>query len=137
MAQQAAFGTQFQIDNGGTYTTVAYVRDISGPSFSMDTVETSNHGSTSGWRTFVPGLIDGGEVSLDLLFDPSTATQMNSTGLLSELIGRTVEGFKIIWPDAATFTFDGLVTAFEPGAPFEDALTGSVTVKVTGAITIA
>ena len=137
MAQQAAFGTQFQIDNGGSYTTVAYVRDISGPSFSMDTVETSSHGSSGGWRTFVPGLIDGGEVSLDLLFDPSEATHMNSTGLLSELTGRTIEGFKIIWPDSITFTFNGLVTGFEPGAPFEDALTGSATIKVTGAITIA
>ena len=137
MAQQAAFGTLFQIDDGGTYTTVAYVQNISGPSFSMDTVETSNHSSTSGWRTFVPGLIDGGEVTLDLLFDPSAATQMNSTGLLSELTGRTIEGFRIIWPNLVEFAFDGLVTAFEPGAPFEDALTGSATIKVTGAITIA
>jgi predicted secreted protein len=104
---------------------------------SLDTVETSYHGSASGWRTFVPGLIDGGEVTLDLLFDPSEATQMNSTGLLSELTGRSVEGFKVIWPDASTFSFDGLVTRFEPGAPFEGALTGSATIKVTGAITFA
>lgn len=137
MAQQSAFGTILAIDNGGSYSDVAYVRDISGPNLSLDTIETTHHASTGGWREFIPGLLDGGEVTLDLFIDLSQATQDNSTGLLSELTGRTVEGFRITWPDASTATFNALVTSWEPGAVVDDALTGSSTLKITGAVTFA
>lgn len=136
MAQQAAFGTLLEIDNAG-YSTVAYVRDISGPNLSMDTIETTNHSSSSGWRTYVAGLIDGGEISANIAWDPGAATHGNSTGLLSELTGRTIEGFRVTWPDTSTFTFDGLVTGFEPGAPHDGLLTADVRIKVTGAVTVA
>lgn len=137
MAQQAAFGTLIAIDNGGSYGTIAYVRDIGGPNISLDTIEVTTHSSTGGWREFIAGLLDGGEVSLDLFIDLSQATQGNSTGLLSELTGRTVEGFRITWPDASTATFNALVTNWEPGAVVDGALSGSVTLKITGAVTFA
>lgn len=137
MAKQHAFGTTLEIDNGGSYSTVAYVRDISGPSLSLDATETTTHDSSNAWREFVGGLIDGGEVSLDLVYDPAEATHANSTGLLSELTGRTVEGFRVTWPDTSTATFNALVTGFEPGAPVDDLLSASATLKVTGAVTFA
>lgn len=137
MAQQSAFGTILAIDNGGSYSDVAFVRDISGPNLSLDTIEVTHHASTGGWREYIAGLLDGGEVTLDLFIDLSQATQGNSTGLLSELTGRTVEGFRITWPDASTATFNALVTSWEPGAVIDGALTGSSTLKITGAVTFA
>lgn len=137
MAQQAAFGTTIAIDNGGSYSTIAYVRDVGGPNISLDTIEVTTHSSTGGWREFIPGLLDGGEVTLDLFIDLSQATQGNSTGLLSELTGRTVEGFRITWPDASTATFNAIVTSWEPGAVVDSALSGNVTLKITGAVTFA
>lgn len=137
MAQQAAFGTIIAIDNGGSYSTVAFVRDVSGPNLSLDSIEVTTHASTGGWREFIPGLLDGGEVSLDLFIDLGEATQGNSTGILSEITGRTVEGFRITWPDSTTATFNALVTSWQPGAVVDGALTGSVTLKVTGAVTFA
>lgn len=137
MAQQAAFGTLISIDNGGSYSNIAFVRDVSGPNLSLDTIEVTHHASTGGWREFIAGLLDGGEVSLDLFIDLSQATQANSTGLLSELTGRSVEGFKITWPDASNATFNALVTNWDPGAVVDGALQGSVTLKITGAVTFA
>lgn len=136
MAQQAAFGTLAKIDNSGL-STIAFVRDVSGPNLSLDAIETTTHSSTGGWRTFIGGLIDGGEVTLDLFLDLSQATQGNSSGLLSELTGRTVEGFQVAWPDASTATFDALVTGWNPGAVVDGALTGNVTLKITGPVTFA
>lgn len=137
MAQRAAFGTIIAIDNGGSYSTVAFVRDVSGPNLSLDPIEVTTHASSGGWREFIPGLLDGGEVSLDLFIDLGEATQANSTGILSEITGRTVEGFRITWPDSSTATFNALVTSWQPGAVVDGALTGSVTLKVTGAVTFA
>lgn len=137
MAQNAAFGTIIAIDNGGTYSTVAFVRDVSGPNLSLDTIEVTTHASTGGWREFIPGLLDGGDVTLDLFLDVASATQGNSTGILSEITGRTVEGFRITWPDASTAVFNALVTSWQPGAVVDGAMTGSVTLKVTGAVTFA
>ena len=137
MAQQHAFGTTLEIDNGGSYSEVAYVRSVDGPNMSLETVDSTHHGSTSGFRTYVAGLADAGEVSAEILFDPSNATHMNSTGLLSELVGRTSEGFKITWPDATTATFTAFVTAFSPSSPYEGMLTADVTLKLTGTVTFA
>ena len=137
MGQQAAFGTLLQIDNSGVYTTIAFVQDISGPGISMDVIETTSHEQADAWRTFVPGLINGGEVSAKIAYDPGNATQGNATGVLSELTGRTTEGFKIIWPDEKTYTFDALVTGFEPSAPYDGLLGADISLKVTGAITFA
>lgn len=137
MAQQSAFGTIIAIDNAGSYSGIAFVRDVGGPSLSLDTIDVTTHASTGGWREFIPGLLDGGEVTLDIFIDLSQATQGNSTGLLSEITGRTVEGFRITWPDATTATFNALVTSWEPGAVVDGALQGSVTLKITGAVTFA
>jgi len=137
MPQQAAFGTIIAIDNAGTYSTIAFVRDVGGPSLSLDTIEITTHSSAGGWREFTPGLLDGGEVTLDLFLDTASATQGNTTGLLSEITGRTVEGFRITWPDATTAVFNAIVTSWEPGAVVDGALTGSVTLKITGAVTFA
>ena len=50
--------------------TPAEIRGISGPSFSVTDVQTSHMGSTSMLHQFIPGMMDLGEVTFDLIFDP-------------------------------------------------------------------
>ena len=134
MAQNTAFNTIIAIDNGGSYSPIAFVRDVSGPNLSLDTIEVTTHGSTGGWREFIPGLLDGGDVTLDLFLDTTQATQGNSTGILNEITGRTVEGFRITWPDSTIATFNAIVTSWQPGAVVDGAMTASVTLKITGQV---
>lgn len=112
-------------------TTIAQVRDITGPGLSLDTLDVTTHDSTDAWREFVGGLKDGGEVSLELVWDPDNASQ---TLLRTDLDGRTISSWSITFvdPTPAVVTFNALVTAFDPSAPVEDELTVSATLKVTG-----
>ena len=143
MTAMAAFGTTLGIGDGGgpeTFTTIAQVRTSSGPGLSADTIEVSHHESTGGWRTFVAGMKDGGEVGLDLLFDPVAATHKDASGGLLDLLDSGAENnFELTFSDTAstTWTFAGLVTGFEPTAPYDGELTASVSIKVTGQPTLA
>lgn len=143
MSEIAAKGTQFQIGDGGgpeTFTTIAQVRDITGPGLSVDTIDTSHHATTNGWRTKLAGLKDGGDVGLELLFDPAETTHGDvSGGLLDDMNAGTLRNFKIIFPDTGATEWDiaGIVTGFEPSAPHDGALTASVTIAVSGQPTLA
>ena len=75
-----------------------------------------------------------------LIFDPADATQDDTgpDGLLSLFDNQLENGFQIVFPiSGVIWRFAGLVSAYEPGAPFDEALTASVTVKVTGQPTFA
>jgi predicted secreted protein len=142
MAALSAFGTFLKIGNGGgpeTFTTISYVRDISGPSLEMEALETTNHSSTSGWRTFIGGLLTGGEVTLEILYDPDDATHNATAGLINDMENRTVRNFQLVFtdPTPTTWSFAALVTGFEPSAPYDDLLTASVTLTVSGVPTLA
>ena len=136
MANYAAYGSLLKI-NG---TTVAGVTNISGPGLTLETIDVTNHSSTSGWREHVGGLKDGGEVSLDIVYDPAEATHMNASGgLLYELDQGTSESFSLTFSDtgATVWSFTAFVTSFEPSGAVADGLTAAVTLKITGVPTLA
>jgi predicted secreted protein len=136
------FGIQFLIGDGGTpsesFTAVAEVQDCVPPTFSKEAIDVTHHGSTDGWREFLSGLKDGGEVTLTLGWLPQNATHDDSTGLLSHLYGDDVNNYQIILPDTdeTTFTFAAVVTGFEGASPLDAAMTADVTLKVSGKPTI-
>lgn len=135
---QDAFGTQFKVGDGAAteaFTAVAEVHNISGPSLSRDSIETTHHGSTGGFREYLPGLRDGGEVTIDLNWDHGNATH---AGLYTQIDSGTDNGnFQVEFPDATVFEFSGHVTSFDVTAPIDDRLTASVTFKVSGQPSLA
>lgn len=140
MGKFDAYGTILQIgDGGGTevFANVASIRTISGPGLSLDTVDVTTHDSPSAFREFVATLLDAGEVTLELVWDPDTATHV---ALRADLAARVdARNFKVIFPDATntTWLFAAIVTAYQPSAPVDGDLTASVTLKVDGAPTLA
>lgn len=131
MAKYAAFGSILK--RGAT--AVAQVRSISGGSLSLDTVDVTTHDSAGGWREFVATLIDAGEVSVEIVFDPDNATH---TSLRTDLVARTATTYSITFTDTtpAVWTFSAFVTAFEPSAAVDGELSATVTLKITGAVTV-
>lgn len=132
MAKMDAFGTVLKRSGA----VVAAVRNLSGPSISLDTSDVTTHDSAGGWREFIATLIDAGEVTLELVWDPDNASHNNVRG---DLVARTSQTYSIEWPDVspAVFTFVAFVTAFQPEAPVDGELSASVTLKITGAVTFA
>ncbi len=137
-----AFGTLLKIGDGGepeNFTTIAQVTDIGGPELSLETLETTNHSSADGWREYIGGLLDGGEVNLSLNFIPTESTHNASTGLIKDMVDRVVRNFQMVFPDTGntTWSFAALVTSFSPAAPIDEKLSAEVTLKVTGKPTLA
>lgn len=128
------FGTLLKVgDGGGTevFTTLAEVTNISGPSLSTDTIEVTHMESPNSAREYIAGLKDGGEVSFDLNFIADDTTQ---AAFITDWSNRTKRNFKIVWTDdsATTWSFTGIVTAFEPSASVDDKVSASATIKLTG-----
>ena len=124
-----AFGTKFKRDD----TVIAKVVSIDGPSMEREEIEVTAHDSEDGFREFVPGLADAGEISLELRFIPTDASHL---GLLSDFEDGTEKNYKLEFPDETEWSFDGFPTSFEPTAEMEDVLSASVTIKLTGKPTL-
>lgn len=129
----SSFGAVLNVDITATMTLIAGVRDISGPSAGLSTVDATAHDSANRWREFVPGLLDGGEVSFEIVYDPGAATHTTLSGALT---GATEESFELVLQDTSStkYEFSGYVTGFETGNPVEGYLSANVTIKVSGEI---
>jgi hypothetical protein len=110
---------------------IAGLTSIGGLELSADTIETTTLG-TSGWRTFMQGLKDGGEVSLSGYFDTSDTGQ---NAIYNAFTAGTAQTFAIIFPSTlgAEWDFTGIVTGITTGAELEDLVSFEATVKVSGA----
>lgn len=130
------YGTLFKIGNGAApevFTTVAEVTAITPPNMSRDAIDASHELSPEGWREFIGGLKDGGEVSIELNFVPGSATTI---ALMAE-IAADAGNKQIVFTTNEIFSFRALCTAFEPDAPLDDKMTATATYKVTGQPTLA
>jgi len=116
--------------------TIAEVNSIVGPKMSLDTIDSSNLLSPNNFKEFIGGMLDGGEVTIEGSFYPGDTN--GQIGLTVDMLARTVQDFTITFPTSTgtTWTFKGLVTAFETGAVKDDRLTFSATIKVTAKPTL-
>jgi len=131
-----AYGSEFQIDT----TKVGEIIDINGPSMSHDAIDTTatDGSSGDGYRTFLPGWRDAGEVSITANWVPVLATQAGTSGLLSKFEDiDTVQAFKIKTADdgssgTVTISFNGIVTDFSVSMPMEEQAQLECTIKISG-----
>lgn len=132
MAEHIAKGTILSKSSGGggSYVDIAAIMNITPPNQQRDALETTKHNDADRFRTFIPGLVDPGEVSLVVLYDPSDATH----GFQAELGSATVASYRITFPTtvAYTLTFDAFLTSFEPTGEVDGLLTANVTYKISG-----
>lgn len=135
MAKYASFG--IALKKGGTE--YANVTNIAGPGLSLDVEDVTSHDSTAAWEEVVGTILRSGEISLDIVYDPAHATHKYAAGgLLYDLVQRTEIALTLVFPDdgATTWSFNALVTGFEPGAPVAAGLTATVKLKISGQPTL-
>ncbi len=127
------FGTLLQVGNGaGTYTTLAEVKDMTGPNLQHDTEEVTHHQSPGRFKEFIATLIDGGEVTFSMNYIMQNATQSISSGLSKDMIEHTLRNIKIVFPDVGSteWILPCFVTGWEPSMPVGSVFDCSVTLKV-------
>ena len=134
MAKYAGYDALLKVKQSSTYTTIAQVRDVSGPSLKQEATEVTERGGNK-WREFVGGLKDGGEVSLDVLFDPALPTHGPGAapGLVYMLQNGILGDFQLVFAGGASCTFFALVTGVEPKTPMAGAQTADAKLKISGA----
>lgn len=116
-------------------TDVGELTSIGGLELSADTIDTTNLSSDGGYREFIGGFKDGGEVSVSGYFAPDDAGQ---AAMYAAYESGAVQACKIVFPTSlgASWEFNAVVTGFSTGADLEDALSFEGTLKVSGKPTL-
>lgn len=127
-----ALGTTFKIGTNA----VAELIEIGGVDMSADTIDVTTLSSTDGYRQFVQGLKDAGEVSLSGFFKPDDTN--GQAELLDLFDSGDVTAMSIVFPTSLgyTWSFSAIVTGYVTGAALEDAVTFEATLKISGKPTL-
>ena len=127
------YGATFAIGDGGgpeTFTALAEVTNITLPNYTRDAVDVTHMTSDDTFREYIAGLMDGGEVQIELNFVPS------ASDVLIAAIVAGLQNYQIT-VNSITFTFAAVMTDYAPSAPNDDKLSASATFKVSGKPTLA
>jgi hypothetical protein len=121
-----AYQMTFGIWNGASYTNVAEVTNINPPQYTRDSIDATHHASPNGYREYIAGMMDAGEVTLEMNYVPSASDQIITA--LQAGVGQ----FRITHSSGVTVTFSAVVTAFSPETPLDGKMVASATLKVSG-----
>ena len=132
---QTGVGTQFRRWNSttGIWEKLADIKNISGPTMSRATHDSTTLDTTGGYSTFIAGLRDAGTISLTMNFNRNSYELMKN-----DFESDTIQNYEIVLPDAenTTLEFEGLVTEVPLDIPTTDLMTASVTIKISGPVTL-
>ena len=107
----------------------AEILDVTPPGVSRESIQTSDMSTTVAHRFIPTKLVDWGDMSVELQFDPGDDPPIdNDPEEVIITFGNSA---------ATTWTFQGFLTGYEPSAPLEDKMTATATIKVDGDVTVA
>ena len=130
MAKYAANGATITV--GGT--AISNVVSFGVPSDSSDEIDVSDHASNR--RSYVAGMVDSDDMTIELVYDPADAGQI----ALRDGVGDAALAFIITLSGPTAnhiHTFNALVKGFEIDLPADGAITASCSIKRTGADVIS
>lgn len=115
------------------FTTIANVTGVDGPSKENPEIDVTDLSSTA--KEFIPGLVDNGEITLNLNFDVSNTTH---DAVLDDLDAGTSRNYKITFANVSpsiAWTFNAFPRSFPVTAGVDQAATGTLTLRINGAVT--
>lgn len=129
-----AYGSSLSLDG----VPVAEITELTPPQMARDEIDVTSHSSGDGYREFISGLRDGGEVTFKANWLPTNTSHDGTTGLLASFNDNINHTWVVTLPGSlASVTFSGFLTAFEPDLPLEEQGQLSGTIKVSGKPTVA
>lgn len=136
MTQAAiGYGTLFKIRTStgpDVFTTIGEQASVTPFGIAVDSVDASHEESPGAWREFIPGLKDGGEVSLEIHYVPGGTAEATLLAALG-----TTKVCRVVFPSGAQANFSAFITEMSAETPLDDKMVMSVTLKLTGAITMS
>ena len=132
----AGVGTKFRRWNSatGAWEDLAQINSIEGPGMSRDFIDTTALDTAGGYRTFITGFRDAGQVTLNMNFTRDSYDKMQT-----DFESSVAQNYEIILPDDdnTTLEFEGYVTELPLSVTPDDKVTANVTIKVSGQPTVA
>lgn len=131
---QFGLGTELRISIASVFTPIPYLQSITGPDETFDTIDVTTHSSVGGYREFITGLADGGELTVTINWAAGETTHQ---ALQDAQTARELTSFQLWWPgyDANNLMdFDAYVTGLSRGSPIDAQITRDLTLKITGPI---
>lgn len=126
--------TEIRISIDDVLTNIPWATAITMPGIQFDTVDVTTNTSANGFREFIPGLADGGEVTFTINFHDDEEAHQE---LWTAQQARDVVAFQVAMPQFETnnlFDFDAFVTGLPISSPIDAQVTQDVTLKITGNI---
>lgn len=132
-----SLGTILKIGKTESAVKVGGLTEIGGIELSADTLDTTTLDSEGGYREFIGGFKDAGEVSLSGYLDIDETNGQKK--MYDAFESGEIQDFAIEFPEAvkAKWTFKGVVTGFSTSASLEDLISFESTIKVSGKPTLA
>ena len=112
-----------------TFTNTVKIKDFSAPEESTDTSEDAYIDEVSGYKEFVPGMKDPGEISLTLKWDEADTGQIV---LNTAFEGDGAVYGQIVFTDGNKFTYKGVVTGRGIEVPKNETITRTYKIKLSG-----
>lgn len=109
--------------SGGSFTSFAEIRDFTPPKLEVADVKNTNHDTAGVTHSYQPGWIEPGSLELKLVY--AGAQHNTLTGFL-----RTIQWYKITYPNGGTEIFQGYIKAIGRTCPIEDIMETEVTIKL-------
>jgi hypothetical protein len=123
--------------DGVSYTTIAKLTEIG--EFGLgegDDIDITNHQSTDGYREFMRGLVDAGEIAFAGIWEGTSSTLLPATGSntgVSTGPTTTLDYFKIVLPSSlGTWTGRGYWKSWMLNPQLDNILEFRGSVKVSG-----
>lgn len=111
MSTEIGYGTTFTWDGDP----VGELTRIGPVSIALSKQDSTTLGAANAFKTWIPGLLDPGDVDIEGWFRPDDTGQ---AGMIADMLTRTVKAFIITFPTAissSTWTGSAYVTAFTAG----------------------
>lgn len=136
-AAVAGVGSQFLRGDSGSpteiFTAMAEINRISGPSMNRAFIDVTSLDSTGGYKEYIGGFRDGGDVTLNMNFTLATYNQMKT-----DFESPFSRNYRIIVndPGLTTLQFKAFVTDLPLNIVPDDKVSADVTLKITGQVSL-
>jgi len=132
-------GTELRMSIAAVFTAIPYLQSISGPDETFDTIDSTTHTSieNGGYREFITGLADGGELTTTINWHADEETHQ---ALQAAQKARELVSFQLYWPqfdEDNLCDFNGYITGLTRASPTDEKITRDLTIKITGGVDVS
>ncbi len=119
----SGFGTKLQ---GATQGAIGMITKITIVGQEADEYDVTTMNAPSKYKKFIAGLIDAKEITLELIYEPT------NMAVLLAAVGAANENWTVTFPDTCTFVCSGHIKNLGTPIPFNDKITQTATIRLSG-----